>query len=156
MHKFKMKFKGARDDSVIRLLPSVNKDGAAYDDFPNLFIERRTNQCIDWIKELREQGYGVDANPGEAIIYEDDKEPVVKLRYFLNALRMHYVWVPAPCRPTKLEGRKGTKRAWKLANPPKWKAVPISDKPVVTISITGSVMNTLIKLHRAGRLDTGI
>ena len=29
-------------------------------------------------------------------------------------------WAPAPARPTKLQGRKGTKRGWKRLHPPRW------------------------------------
>lgn len=132
-----------REPVLIRFLPNEP---------PTYWFERRDNRvyadavaekALDWVQKRQQAGDQLDACPFDHVSPYDDK---IRRKFYLNAQPMLYRWVKPPRRPTKIAGRKGTKRAWKRANPPKFKSVP--DGPVRVAVIGAAAMHKLQKLLR--------
>jgi hypothetical protein len=118
------------------------------------FAEHQTKLASDWIKANEDDGLTVKAEPflfeplQSVLLHDPAAKP--KMRYMLNAIRAKWAWQKPSKRPTKLEGRKGTKRAWKRNNPPKFTLV--AEDKVSIVSISAVSMHNLLNMWKYGEV----
>ena len=120
---FKMKYEGVKNIRLLERLLSLSYTMIAHPR-PLEIVAARANQAACWYKNQREAGRVIYITEGEVTYTKDAEEPVVKSVFYMNAIQGKMAWVKPNIRPTKLEGRKGTKRDWKRAHPPKFELVP--------------------------------
>jgi hypothetical protein len=114
------------------------------------FARHQAELADEWIRNHEAEGLIIEPEP-----YTKEPPPTPPgarelrplQRYYLHAMRGKSGWVKPPKRPTKAEGRKGTKRDWKRINPPRFTFIATTGR-VETVAIGAHAMSVLLEMVR--------